>query len=78
MHVFWTDDAHRVNTNMERLGHKLDADLVLHLVLQNVFWVSAINTGFIFLAMFHLAYLGLMFGVQDTDDQTLAAEVCPL
>ena len=27
--------------------------------------------------MFHLAYLGLMFGVQDTGDQTLAAEVCP-
>lgn len=28
--------------------------------------------------MFHLAYLGLMFGVQDTGDQTLAAEVRPL
>ena len=31
---------------------------------QHVWWVAVMNVGFTLLAMFHLAYLGLMFGGQ--------------
>ena len=35
---------------------------------QGNFWVTAANLGFSFLSMFHLAYLGIMFG-GDTEVQ---------
>ena len=31
-------------------------------LFQGNFWVIAVNLGFSFLAVFHLAYLGIMFG----------------
>lgn len=38
--------------------------------------VVAINALFLLLAMFHLAYLGVMFGAHTENDKSLQAKVC--
>ena len=43
--------------------------------LQTVLWVSLLNVGFSLLAVFHLAYLGLMFGGQSEEEATLELQV---
>jgi len=40
----------------------------IYLIFQANFWVIAANLGFSFLAVFHLAYLGIMFG-SDSGEQ---------
>ena len=44
----------------------IDLDNILF--FQANFWVIAANLGFSFLAVFHLAYLGIMFG-SDSGEQ---------
>lgn len=41
---------------------------ILSFFFQTNFWVIAANLGFSFLAVFHLAYLGIMFG-SDSGEQ---------
>ena len=38
-------------------------------------WVFILNTGFTILAMYHLAYLGLMFGSQTMEERDLELQV---
>ena len=38
--------------------------------------VVIINALFVLLALFHLAYLGVMFGAQSESDKYLQAKVC--
>lgn len=38
--------------------------------------VVTINALFTLLALFHLAYLGVMFGAQSENDKSLQAKVC--
>ena len=38
--------------------------------------VMIINVLFILLALFHLAYLGVMFGAQSDSDKSLQLKVC--
>jgi hypothetical protein len=38
--------------------------------------VVTINALFMLLALFHLAYLGVMFGAQSENDKSLQAKVC--
>lgn len=45
----------------------IDLDSILSIFQAN-FWVLAANLGFSFLAVFHLAYLGIMFG-SDSGEQ---------
>ena len=42
---------------------------------QTVLWVSLLNVGFSVLAIFHLAYLGLMFGGRSEEEATLELQV---
>ena len=40
-----------------------------------VWWVVGVNVGFTLLNVFHLAYLGLMFGGSDDEDAGLELQV---
>ena len=42
------------------------------------YWVSLVNGLFTLLAMFHLAYLGLMFGGQSEKETSLGIQVAPM
>lgn len=44
-------------------------------LLQNRSWVFLLNLGFTILAMYHLAYLGVMFGSQSPEEQDLELQV---
>jgi len=54
-------------------GQSIMVNHPLH--LQTVLWVSLLNVGFSLLAVFHLAYLGLMFGGQSEEEATLELQV---
>ena len=45
---------------------------------QGNFWVTVFNLAFTFVAMFHLAYLGIMFGGDDIEAQQEVTQVCSL
>jgi len=50
-------------------------NLLLLLLIQSVWWVWLVNSAFTMLAVFHLAYLGLMFGSQSPEERELQAQV---
>lgn len=43
--------------------------------MQTTLWVVILNVNFTVLAMFHLAYLGLMFGSQSPEERDLELQV---
>ena len=54
---------------------KLHLHVQLPSLPQRVWWVAVANAGFTLLAMFHLAYLGLMFGGQSEKESALGTQV---
>ena len=46
----------------------VDLDNIFTFCFQTNFWVTVANLGFSFVAVFHLAYLGIMFG-SDSGEQ---------
>lgn len=45
------------------------------IVLQTVLWVLVLNAAFMLLAVYHLAYLGVMFGSQSPEERELELQV---